>query len=139
MPDADTFFNVDLGDVDPETKPVEPGIYKLRFLGGDIRTSKNGNRYLNSRFAIVEDDSGVRVQNAGIVFDIKMLPTDEDEIDQKESRQRGLKQILVALGENGSSLDLDTLTGNLCTAMLDKENDPQYGERNRIRRFLLDK
>ena len=129
--DESTFL--DLGNLDdvPDltTKPV--GEYQLQLSNlaqGEGQTS--GKKYLRADLDIVGEP------DTKSIIHIMMLPSPDDKEKQFKSRQRAIKYFYKAFGipTSGTVVFADYI-GRTGWAILDEEDDPQYGKRNRVRMF----
>lgn len=60
---GDAVFDLNLNEIDPTFKPVDPGMYQLKVIKLTPKTSTNGKAFLSGQFAIQNDAkfSGRRV------------------------------------------------------------------------------
>jgi len=113
-----------------ELKVMEAGEYQLRCMGAEVKTSQNGNDYLNLRFEI-PDATG-----AEDIFHIMMFP---DGGDARRDNKRKLALIAACQAmdvEYSSGINTDDFLGKSCWAILTIESDAEYGDKNRIRSFV---
>jgi len=126
-----SFMNIDFTDTF-EPKSVEPGEYQLRVLRTETKTSqKSGGEYLNVQFEIVDNPE------AKDIYKIFMYPTSQDDKKKANSRKTAILNFITACGEEPTpNFDLSVLDGATCFAILGEEDDPEYGLRNTVRKFL---
>ena len=110
---------------------VDADEYELKVE--DAKIGKKNEPYLLARCSIIN------VPNAKDITHVMMLPLpdkdDEREINRKKLR---IRDFMAACGVDYSGkIDLAGLKGATFWAILTKEEDPQYGEQNRIRRVIV--
>lgn len=134
MPNEETFLDVYTGDaVEPIAVPA--GEYKLRCLGGVVDTDKNGNPYFQPRFEVPS------VPTSKDFTDFIRLPYEgmtEKQLNQAKWRLDAFKHCfgLKSKGKVDLTNDLPGLEG---WAILGMRDDPDYGEQNNIRKYILPK
>jgi len=126
-----SFLDIDFNDTF-EPKAVPPGEYNLRVLRAEIKTSKNtGGDYLNLQMEIVNEPE------ADNIYHIMMLPTSNDDIKKANKRKLALLAFFKAFGVDATSgMNVDILEGQTGWAILDIEDDPEFGQRNRVKKFV---
>lgn len=130
-----TFIDLDTSDA-REPICVEDGEYLIRVTGyrkdGEgniIRTSQTGNKYFIMAFDIPDEEFSKGFSK------IFSLPTP----DTEPKRLNAIKWELDCLKRCFGMVDLD-LNGFIQKtgyAMLTKKNDPQYGEQNEVKKFIV--
>lgn len=115
----------------PEQEVVPPGEYTLRCVQAEVRQSREtGRQYL---YVLYEIDG---YPNSFPVGHVIMFPTENDDELTRIRRLRSLKRFFEAHEIDLDQPDTDLLIGKEVQARLVVEEDEEYGERNRIRRFL---
>lgn len=126
-----SFLDFNLNDV-PELIALPEGEYQLRILEIEVKTSQAGNPMVQMRLDVPEEPN-----SKGITHTI-MLPTQADDEKKRNGRLRSLKAFCDAFGidhSNGITLD-ESVVGSTGWAILGIEDSPEYGEQNRVRRFI---
>jgi hypothetical protein len=126
-----SFLDYDLQNV-PELEVLPEGEYELRILACEVKTSQAGNPMVSLSL-----DCPAEPNSKGIHHTI-MLPTDADDEKKRNGRLRSLKGFCEAFGINtvgGITLD-DSVVGNTGWAIIAIESSPEYGDQNRVRRFV---
>lgn len=114
-----------------EPKAVAEGEYELRVVEVKQDNNKNGEPYILPRFEIVGE---VGTKSVTRYMALPIASMDEE---RRNKAKLGLKRFFEAIQIDASSgVDLDTLVGESCWAMLGLEEDEEYGEQNFIRRFV---
>ena len=123
---------MDLDDA-VEEHAVDDGEYNLVCVNAKIgQKSPDSQRYLLTYFEVSD------VPTAKLVSHFNWIPDPSFNDPRQLNRNRvNLNKTLEALGiPNDGVLDLNEMVGAECVAVLRKEDDPQYGEQNRIRYFI---
>lgn len=134
MPNEETFLDVDSGDaVEPMAVPA--GEHKVRVLSGTVDTDKNGDPYFLPRFEVPS------VATSKDFTDYIRLPNDsmtDKQLNTAKWRLEAFKQCfgLKSKGKINLANDLPGLEG---WAILGMRDDPEYGEQNFIRKYILPK
>ena len=126
-----SIINLDLGNVQEPT-PVPDGEYLVRVVGiPEVKTSQSGNNYINVRLELVGESGAMDV------YDSITLPGADQTVEANEKRKLRLKRFCDAFGVSysGGQIDLASAEGAEAVAILSVENDPEYGTRNRVRRY----
>ena len=126
-----SFLDFNLQDV-PELNALPEGEYELRILACEVKTSAAGNPMVS-----ISMDCPAEVTSKGIHHTL-MLPTAADDEKKKNGRLRGLKGFCDAFGidySNGITLD-ESVVGLTGWAILGIESSEEYGDQNRVRRFV---
>jgi len=116
-----------------EEHAVEPGEYNLVCIGARLnQKSPDSQRYLLTTFEIADYPTAKAVTHFNWIPD----PSFNDQRQLNRNRVN-LNKTLEALGlPNNGQLDLAEMVGAECVAVLRKDDDPEYGEQNRIRYFI---
>jgi hypothetical protein len=128
---SESFLDINFEDTyEPTVKA--PGEYQVRCLKAEIRTSKNtGGEYVNLQLEIADDPE------AKDIFHIMMLPTSNDDKKKANNRKMALLNAFKAFGiDPTGGINLAELEGQTGWAILDIEDDPEYGQKNRVKRFI---
>lgn len=126
-----SFLDFDLGNV-PELNALPDGEYELRILACEVKNSQAGNPMVSISF-----DVPAEVTSKGIHHTL-MLPTQADDEKKRNGRLRGLKGFCDAFRidyQNGITLD-ESVVGLTGWAILGIESSEEYGDQNRVRRFV---
>lgn len=128
-----SILDINIADVQ-EPKPVPDGTFLVRIMGApEVRQSQSsGNKYINVRLEVVGE------VGAADVYDTIVLPAEDASAADNERRKLRLKRFCDAFGisyENGS-IDLEAAEGLESYAILSVESDQEYGDRNRVKRYV---
>lgn len=126
-----SFLDVALDDV-PELKALEEGEYEVQITSADIGESdKTGGKYLMLRLEVPTEPESKDFTH------VLMLPADGDSEKQRIKRLSRLKEAMEAFGYDYSQgIETDALEGLTSWAYLAVEESGEYGEQNRVRRFV---
>ena len=128
-----SFLDINLENV-PEFRVVDEGEYQIRCSSAEIRKSeKTGGNFVMLRFDVVGEPEVKDITH------VMMLPTPENDEKQALRRKRALLDALEACDVSFNAtdgFDVNEFVGQECWAHLVKEEDVQYGESNRIRKFV---
>ncbi len=118
-----------------EPKVVPAGEYQLRIVSVERKVSENtGNVYLNVRFEIPSEPQSKDV------FEMLNLPMPKDDLKTANMKKSVLMAFLKAFGYNlAEPIDGDRLRGLMGWAILKEEKDNTYGDRNRVKQFVVPK
>lgn len=132
-----SIVDLNLDDV-VEPQVVEPGEYEVELTKNsvELKESQNGNKYLNARLNIKGEGE------TKPIFHLMMMP-DGGEYDN--SRKLDIKRFLDAFEldyemkfTEGDKNHLIGTAGKTSYAILKKESDEEYGERNTVKRWSVD-
>jgi hypothetical protein len=127
-----TLLDVNFDEI-PEFETLDAGEYRLRISDAEIRTKEStGNKFILLRMNAIEYD------NAEDVTDVFMLDgPDYDDRRRKKALAR-LRDFCddmdIPYGPQG--LDMRDFEGKEVWAVLDKTEDPEYGESNNVVRYV---
>lgn len=130
-----SFLDLNLDEV-PDLRAVPGGReYQLKITNAKIGTSSgaktSGQQYVLVRFSILNEPD-----TKSVTYPI-MLPSREEDKETNDNRKRQMKAFLQAIGwDTSTGFNVEELEGETCWAILDSEEDPQFGERNNIQRFV---
>jgi hypothetical protein len=129
--EQESFINVNVDDA-VELKSLAAGTeVQLRIVDAESKTSSNtGNDYLNVRLDIPTEPYSKDI------FHIMMLPTQHDDAKKANNRKLAIKRFCEAFGLSTGQMNLKEWPGHMAWAILGEEDDPEYGKRNRIKRFV---
>lgn len=115
-----------------EPKSVKEGEYQLRVLDAQTKTStKTGGEYISAKLEIVGEPEAKDINH------VMMMPTQNDDLKQRNKRLSAIVNFLKACGlDPASTNNIQELIGCTCWAILTEEADPEYGMQNRIRKFV---
>ena len=128
-------FNLDRDNV-PDPKVLPAAEYEVKILSAKAKTSKSSGK------PMVEIALGFpNEMQAKTCFHYISLPADDDKPDIVQKKFRSLRGFYEAFGVDYSGpVDLDTLTGETCFAIVTEEEATEdYEASNRIKRFLARK
>ena len=114
----------------PELKAVAPGEYSVSILSADERTDKNGNPGIRMVMKISGEED-VKPLSYWL-----SLPGDKEEGEDRNRKLRTLKRFLECFGLI-LPLEVDDLVGEEGWVLLSIETSDDYGDQNRIKRFLI--
>jgi hypothetical protein len=118
-----------------EPKSVKADEYQLRVLDAQVKTSaKTGGEYLSAKLEIIGEPEAKDINH------VMMLPTSNDDIKQKNKRLFAIQSFVKACGQDPANIsNVQDLIGSTCWAILVEEADPEYGNQNRVRKFVVGK
>ncbi len=125
--------------VEPRTVPGGEE-YRLRIV--DIKrdnednqklpTDKNGYRYLMPIFEIPDEVGAMNFNH------YLRLPSEDMSDKELNNAKYRIKQFLECFGfDSNNPPDLDDFSGAEGYAILGEQSDPEYGDQNNIRRFIV--
>lgn len=125
------FLDLSLEDV-PELEALEEGEYQVQITSAEIGESdKTGGKYVMLRLEVPA------VAESKDFTHVLMLPADGDSEKQKIKRLNRLKEAMQAFGYDYSNgIETEELVGLEAWAYLMVEESAEYGEQNRVRRFV---
>ena len=128
----ESFLDVDTDDA-KEPVAVSAGEYEIRVIGGEVNVDKNGHNYFLPRFEVVNEP------NAKDFTDFIGLP--HDEMDEKETARAKwkLESFKKCFGVVGSKVKPSETLGLTGWAILRMKEDPEWGEQNKISKYILPK
>ena len=127
-----SFIDVKPNDA-KELEVVPDGEYELAVISAELAESKSkpGQQQIALSFSIQG------VVNAPVVRHWLQLPHASDDDATTNRKLLRLKQFCDAFDYDASNgLDTEDLTGLTGTALLSVENNEEYGDQNRIKRFV---
>lgn len=128
-----------------DLKAVDDGEYKLRVINAKVGFGQNsGNPYFMVNFELPSES------NSKDFNYLIMIPVEGMEQKKAEAKARAMKNFtrafsidlselwaeIKALVASGTAGEIDSLVGLEGWALLGTENDAEYGDRNRIKRFM---
>lgn len=136
MSDEPTFLSPDLfaGTYEPES--VAGGEYQLRILNLEINKQKKEpfGQFLQATLDIPSEPKSKNI------YHVMMFPTAQDDEKKTNNRKRAIQFFFQAFGIDVSrGVNLAEAVGNMGWALLEEEDDPEYGTRNRVKKFILPK
>lgn len=132
----ETFLSPELFADTYEPVSMKPGEYQLRILNATLETQKKEpyGKYLS--FAL-EIPSEPKSKN---IYHVMMLPTTKDDEKKANNRKLAMLNFFKAFDIDVSSgLNLQACIGRTGWAILEEEDDPEYGTRNRLKKVVLPK
>jgi hypothetical protein len=128
-----SFINIDLDDIQ-EPQPVPDGDYEVQIVDiPEVKTSnRTGQEYLNFRLQILNEPG------AADIYDVVMLPASQESEESNTRRKLRLKRMCEAFGVSysGGSIQLEAFNGLRARALLSVESDAEFGDKNRVRRYM---
>ena len=120
---------IDLGLEDAtEPEALEEGEYRVRVTNSELTESQAGNRML------VLTLEPVNYPDAQLIREYMVFPSEDDNARVTNSKKLSIKRACDALGV-GYEFEPEEFIGKEAIALLSYEDDPEYGEQNRVRRF----
>ena len=118
-----------------EPKALTQGEYQLRVIDAGVKTSSKGKGdYLGVRLEVMNEPTAKTIQH------VMMLPSSNDDIKKKNNRLFAIQSFIKACGmDPGANFNPEQLVGSTCWAILTEEADPEYGNQNRVRKFVAGK
>ncbi len=116
---------------EPETVPE--GEYKLRVLSAEVRQQKPEKG--SGSFIQVKMDIPDAPKAKGVTH-VMMLPTEQDDAKQKNSRLSNIQKFLKACGYDNVN-NIDEVVGAAPWAILAEEESPGFGMQNRVKQFVV--
>lgn len=133
---SDSFVDIATDDA-VEPIAVDPGEYLVRIIGcrkdkedNVLRTDKNGGKYFMPMFELPNEVAAKTFSHFVRIPDNNM---DEKQLNSAKWELESFKQTF-GLTEGG--FDLNALEGLEGYAILNKEDSADYGEQNRIKKFI---
>jgi|WetSurMetagenome_2_1015567.scaffolds.fasta_scaffold43474_4 hypothetical protein len=123
-----SLLDLNLADVE-DLHAVSDGEYLLTLINCEIALSKSGNEQIIATLRIDKDPNSK---------DIKYymgLPLDSDDEKQSSDKKRRIKKFMDRLKIDYTA-DLKSGIGHQAWALLEAQDDEQWGPQNRIRRFI---
>lgn len=110
------------------------GEHELRIIAAEIYKKEGTNRQ-----SIKVSFKAQGEPNAATIYQYIGIPGGDDDEEKRENKKRQLKSFCEAFNVDLSSggIDTDTLPGLTGWAVLATEADPQYGDRNVVKRFVV--
>lgn len=125
--------HINLDDV-REPQPLEEGEYKLKIIKEpELKRSENtGRSYISVLYRAEEQN------DAALINDNLMLPIPEDDAAKANQFARRLKQWAECFEVpfSGSDINIEAAEGNTGFCLLGIEHSDDYGDKNRVKRFL---
>ncbi len=131
MATAESFVDLNIADV-PDLGVVEEDDWQVTCVGTEMKSGDKGP-YALLRLKIEGATDVKRVTH------VMMFPGPDSDVDQTNNRLRSLRVACQAFGVpfTKKGFNLEDFVGQSAWARLTVENDPDYGESNRVRRFIL--
>ena len=120
-------LDYNLEDV-PELKAVAPGEYSLTIINVEEKIDKNGNPGILVVMKIVDED-------AKPVITWLSLPKDDEEAEVRDNKLRNLKRFLECFSLT-LPLEVSDMVGSEGWVILQLKDNEEYGEQNKIKKFL---
>lgn len=129
-------LGVNLDDV-PEQHAVPAGEYQLLLASCEVRDQKpekGTGRFIMATFEVVDDP------DAKLITHVMMLPAADDPDRKKNNRLRNIGDFFKTFGiPSRGAVNLAAYEGNTGWAILSIEDGGEYGEQNRVKRFITGK
>lgn len=118
----------------PDEQTVEGGEYNVKILSAQPKDSKAGKPMIALVLGFTD------VPDSKSCFHYLSLPSDGDEQTAINGKLRRLKNFYEAFGVDYSGpVEMDNLVGETAFAIVDEEENEEFGARNNIKRFLAQK
>lgn len=131
---------IDLGvnlDEVPSQHAVPAGEYQLMLASAEVRDQKpdkGTGRFIMATFEILGDP------DAKLITHVMMLPAADDNDRKKNNRLRNIGDFFKCFGiPSKGSVNLSAYEGNQGWAILNVEDGGEFGEQNRVKRFIVGK
>lgn len=127
------------GNIDdiPAQHAVAEGEYHLLLVSAEIKDQKpekGSGRFLQATMEVMDDP------NAKLISHVMMLPSEDDNDRKKNNRLRAIGDFLKAFSiPSSGSVNFAQYEGNMGWAVLRVETSDDYGDQNKIRRFITGK
>lgn len=121
-------------DDTPDAHTLLEGEAKLRITSSELKTKESsGNTYYSLRLEPVDDPF------AKDILHTLMLEREDLGVKENWQRKTALKEFFGALPDFDASVSFQAsaLIGEECWALLSVKYDDEYGEQNKIRRFVV--
>lgn len=132
----ETFLSPDLFNDTYEPVSMKPGEYQVRILNATLETQKKEpyGKYLS---VVLEIPTEPKAKN---IYHIMMLPTSADDEKKANNRKLALLNFFKAFDIDVSAgINLQACIGRTGWVILEEEEDPEYGTRNRVRKVVTPK
>lgn len=128
------FLGLNLDDArEPELLPADKEV-ELQIVAASVETSKKtGSPYLSIQWEAPDFPLSKRVRQ------VYMFPADDDDERTRNSRLWSLRQFAEAHGLTNGIPAPEDLIGARAWAIMGVENDPQYGDQNRVKKLVARK
>ena len=128
-----SFLDLNLNDV-PELEVLADGEYELRVTGAELKSYSNAKGA--GQFISLSFDCPAEPNSKGIYHTL-FLPNPGDDEKKRNNALRSIKYFCDAFGVDYSQgIDIEGLVGVTGWAILKTESSEDYGDQNRIRRFV---
>jgi len=130
MSEGTSMLDMNFDDV-VEYEAVEPGEYQLRIE--DIeQTAGDKGPYIKTRLCIVGNDTAKDISH------VMMLPQQSDDFKKRNNRMLAIRNFYDAFGIDYKSgpVNLADTVGSTGWAMLKLESSDDFGDQNRVRRWV---
>jgi hypothetical protein len=129
---------IDIPDLDnlPELEAVAAGEYQLKIQKAEVKQqdpAKGNSQFLSLSFEILSDNPNVKN-----VSHVIMLPNNSVDDKENYSRKRRIKAFIEAF-KIGMPFEADQLGGETGWALLSLETSDEYGDQNRVKKFVVGK
>lgn len=129
-------LGINLDDV-PAQHAVPGGEYQLCLTGAEIKQQKpekGDGQFIQASMEIVGDP------NSKLINHVMMLPAPSDDDRKKNARLRNIGDFFKTFGiPSTGKVNLAAYAGNFGFAILTVEDNGEYGEQNRVKRFIVPK
>lgn len=134
MPEGmESFLDVDTSGAQ-EPVAVESGEHQLRVISGVVAKDKNNHPYFQPRFDVPAEP---RAKDFTDFIRLPHSEMDEKALNRAKWRLESFKK---CFGIEGSRIDLEQdLPGKMGWAILGVREDPEFGEQNTVRKYILPK
>lgn len=129
-------LGVNLDDV-PAQSAVPEGEYQLTLLSAEVKDQKpdkGRGRFIQATFEIVSEP------DSKLITHVMMLPAPDDNDRKRNNRLRNIGDFFKAFSiPSQGSVNLAAYEGNTGWAILRVEDSGEFGEQNRVKRFIVGK
>uniref|UniRef100_A0A6M3JVH3 Uncharacterized protein n=1 Tax=viral metagenome TaxID=1070528 RepID=A0A6M3JVH3_9ZZZZ len=129
-----SFVDIDIDNV-VEYKSMPAAEYQVRILDAEVKDQKPEKgigKFIQLKLEVVGEDE------AKDIYHVMMLPTPQDDKKKANNRKLAVINLMKAMGrEVTSQFDPKDWIGETAWVLLEEETDPEYGTKNRVRRFVV--
>lgn len=134
--DTELDLGVNLDDV-PAQHAVPGGEYQLCLVNAEVKNQKpekGDGKFIQASLEVVG------YPNSKLINHVMMLPSQNDEDRKKNARLRNIGDFYKAFGiPTVGKVNLASYFGNFGYGILTVEDGNEYGEQNRVKRFVTGK
>lgn len=124
-----TLLSIDFDNV-PDLTLLEPGDYQFSVDSAQLKQSSTGKDMIELILVPVSEPT------AQAVYEYLILPAEDDDERKKNGKLRRIKDFTRAFSVPNPN-DVATWTGATGWAIVGVQSDPQYGDKNRIQKYVI--